>query len=118
MSRTDILTKVYELKDKLLNSEEYKNVKEKERLMEENCNSLLIKYNYLFNEYNQALRFKDYGSDVTKAQRELNECKKELDNNEYVKEYRSAYKKMTKLLNDVEMNIFQNLIDKKYINID
>jgi len=118
MFTTEITNKVYELKEMLLNSNEYKLVKEKEKEMEEKCSNLLIKYNYLFNEYNEALRFKDYGSDVKGIQKELNKCKLELDSNEYVKAYKEAYKAMNKLLKDLQDIIFSKLIVNKDISID
>ena len=118
MINTEIIIKTYELKDKILNSKEYKEVKEKEKEMEDNCSLLLIKYNRLFNEYNEAIRFKDYGSDVNKAQKELANCKKELDENNYVKEYRNSFKKMNKILKDIEKELFNELISKRNIEID
>ena len=118
MFNTEITAKVYKLKELLINSKEYKDVKEKEKLMEDNCTTLLIKYNHLFNEYNQALRFKDYGSDVGKIQKELNICKLELDNNEYVKEYKKAYKIMNRLLKEIQNIIFENLIISRDITIE
>lgn len=118
MYNTEITSKVFKLKELLLSSNEYKLVKEKEKLMEDNCSQLLIKYNYLFNEYNEALRFKDYGSDVATKQKELNECKIELDNNEYVKEYKKAYKNMNKLLKQIQDIVFDGLITNKEISID
>lgn len=118
MYNTEITSKVYKLKELLMNSKEYKAVKEKEKLMEENCSNLLIRYNYLFNEYNEALRFKDYGGDVENKQKALNQFKIELDNNEYVKEYKRAYKDMNKLLNVIQSIIFDGFIVNKNINID
>ena len=35
--------------------------------MEENCGMLLIKYNNLVDEYNNAVRFEKYGGDVEKG---------------------------------------------------
>lgn len=118
MYNTEITSKVYKLKELLMDSKQYKEVKEKEKLMEENCSNLLIRYNYLFNEYNEALRFKDYGSDVESKQKELNQCKIELDNNEYVKEYKKAYNNMNKLLSEIQDVIFDGLIVSKHIEID
>lgn len=118
MVNTSVIAKVYELKEKLINSDEYKIVKEKESIMEDKCAILFIKYNNIFNEYKEALRFEKYGSDVSKVQKELALVKKEIDDNSYVKEYRLAYKKMRKLLNMLETTLFENLINKKYIEID
>ena len=113
MFNTDITIKVYELKEKLLTSDKYVIVKEKEKQMEENCSDLLIRYNYLFNEYNEALRFEKYGSDVNAIQKKLAECKLELDSNKYVKEYKKAYKEMNDLLRDIQGIIFNGIIENK-----
>ena len=117
MFNTEITSKVYQLKEMLLKSNEYLDVKEKERIMEEKCSDLLIKYNYLFNEYNEALRFVKYGSDVNMAQKKLEECKKELDNNKYVIEYRASYKNMNKKLKEIERIIFEGITINRYIEI-
>lgn len=118
MFNTEITSKVYELKEMLLNSREYKDTKQAEKIMEEKCSNLLIRYNHLFNEYNEALRFKDYGSDVSGIQKELKKCKIELDKNEYVISYKKAYKEMSKLLKQLEETIFDGIIEYKNINID
>lgn len=117
MYDTDILKKVFELKELLISCEEYKNVKTKEHEMEEKCSFLLLEYNKLFEEYNEALRFKNYGSDVEGAQAKLHECKKILDENQYVIEYRNSYKDINKLLKEIEKIIFKGIIDKKNLNI-
>ena len=110
MFNTQITSKVYELRELLINSPEYKKVKEQEKLMEEKCHELLIKYNQLFEEYNQALKYKDYGSDVNKAQKLLHQCKIELDDNVYVREYKVAYKEMNDLLSNIQNIIFDKII--------
>ena len=117
MFNSEILSKVYELREKLKDSNEYRLVKEKEKIMEEECSMLLIKYNNAFNEYNEALRFKDYGSDIESKQRILNEIKIELDNNKYIKDYKAAYKDITKLLKGIEAEIFKGIIENKNILI-
>ena len=118
MYSTEITAKIYKLKELILNCQEYKEVKEKEKLMEDKCGNLLIKYNYLFNEYNEALRFKDYGSDVESKQKSLYECKKELDDNIYVKEYRKAYKKMNVILKNIENILFEGIIINNSIVVE
>lgn len=114
---TEVISKVYELKEYILESQEYKKVKKAEKIMEEKCADLLVKYNYLINEYNNALRFKDYGSDVEGAQRALYECKKELDDNIYVKGYKDAYKCINKYLKQIQENIFKGIIETKHIDL-
>ena len=117
MYATEILTKVFALKEMLINSSEYKLVKEKEEEMEEKCSFLLLEYNRLFEEYNEALRFEKYGGDVNGSRVKLHEVKKLLDDNHYVKKYRNAYKNIDKLLKELEEIIFKGIIDKKYLNI-
>ena len=118
MMDTEILGLTYELKEMLLNSKEYKLVKEKERLMEENCGMLLIKYNNLVDEYNNAVRFEKYGGDVEGTRKRVFDCKLELDQNEYVKEYNKAYKDMNKLLLSLQDIIFDGIIENKRIRIE
>lgn len=118
MLDTKIIELTYDLKELLINSEEYKDVKEKEKLMEENCSDLLIKYNYLVNEYNSAIRFEKYGSDVNKARKELADFKLILDTNEYVKSYNEAYKRMNKLLAKLEAIIFEGIKEDTKIKLD
>lgn len=118
MLDTKILESTYELKEMLLKSEEYKNVKEKEKIMEDKCSDLLIKYNYLVNEYNNAIRFEKYGSDVEGARKALADFKLELDSNKYVKEYNEAYKKMNNLLKDLQDIIFEGIKESKRIKLD
>ena len=118
MMDTEILGLTYELKEMLLNSKEYKLVKEKERLMEENCGMLLIKYNNLVDEYNNAVRFEKYGGDVEGTRKRDFDCKLELDQNEYVKEYNKADKDMNKLLLSLQDIIFDGIIENKRIKIE
>ena len=118
MIDTEILSLTYELKDMLVNSKEYKLVKEKERLMEENCSMLLIKYNTLIDEYNNAIIFEKYGGDVEGTRKKVFECKLEIDQNEYVKEYNKAYKEMNKLLSSLQDIIFDGIIENKRIRIE
>ena len=113
MYNTQIISKVYDLKQMILNSNEYKQVKEKEKVMEENCASILVRYSNIFNEYNEALRFKDYGANVNEVQKRLHLCKLELDENIYVKEYKEAYKKMNELLGEIEGILFASIIENK-----
>ena len=112
MDTTEILAKVYELKESILDSKEYKDVKEKERLMEENCSALLIEYNHLFEEYNNALRFEKYGSNLSDIQKKLHECKLRLDTNPYVISYRDAYKHMQEILNEIQNTMYKDIIEK------
>ena len=121
MGNSDILSLVYELKDQLLNSDLYKDMKSKEERMflDKECARLLSCFQQLKDEYREAKRFEKYGSNVEKVQKRLSEVKYQLDENTLVKEYNEAYKKMKVALKDLERNLFKDIIeDKKEIEIE
>ena len=115
MISSDILIMTFELKDKILNSEEYKNLKEKENKMLNNseCMILLSEFEKIKEEYNQAKRFEKYGSNVAAIQKMLSDMKYKVDNNKYVKEYNEAYKIMKRKLKEIENIIFKDIIKEK-----
>ncbi len=112
---SEILKETFELKDKILNSAEYKTLKEKENKMmnDKECILLLNKFERAKEEYNNAKRFENYGSDVVSAQKLLSSVKTELDNNELVKEYNEAFKHMKKIIKNIEGAIFEGIIKSK-----
>ena len=121
MDNSEILTKVFELKDKIVNSFLYTNLKEKEKRMldDEECFKLLSLYQEKQTEYNEAKRFEKYGSDVNKASKELSEIKIKVDSNKFVKEYNEAYKLMCKELKKIEKIIFKDIFkERKEIEIE
>ena len=115
MSNSDILALVYELKDKLLNSELYKDMKIKEErlFLDEECARLLSCFQQLKEEYKETKRFEKYGSNVENIQKRLSEVKCQLDENLLVKEYNEAYKKMKLTLKELENCLFQDIIEEK-----
>ena len=64
MGNSDILSLVYELKDQLLNSDLYKDMKSKEERMflDKECARLLSCFQQLKDEYREAKRFEKYGN--------------------------------------------------------
>ena len=115
MNNSEILALTFDLKDKIVSCEVYKDLKTKEKRMmeDENCSRLLGAFQQIKEEYKAAKRFEKYGSDVSCIQQRLSELKRELDNNELVKEYTLAYKKMKKELKQIERIIFKDIIKEK-----
>ncbi len=115
MSNSDILSLTYELKDLLLNSDLYKDMKAKEErmLLDKECARLLSCFQQLKDEYKEAKRFEKYGSDVEGVQKRLSEVKYQLDENKLVKEYNEAYKKMRLALKELEKCLFKDIIEEK-----
>lgn len=121
MNNSDILSLTFDLRDLLLNSELYKDLKNKEKMMMENeeCSTLLYEFQKVQEEYKEAKRFEKYGSNVTYYQKKLSELKYNLDENQLVKNYTLAYKKMSLKLKEIENNIFKDIIkEKAKINIE
>lgn len=118
---SEILAKTFELKEKMISSDTYKELKEKEQKMinDQEAFSLLNLYQSVQDKYNEAKRFEKYGGNVENAQKELMDVKKKVYENEYVKEYNLAYRKMQKELNDIEKILFKDIIkERKVINIE
>lgn len=115
MEYQEILNLTYELKDDLKNSNLYKDMinKEKEMIDDHETFILLNKYQIAQNEYNQALRFKDYDDTYKIKQIKLFEIKKTVDVNIYVKEYNLSYNKFIKQLKEIENEVFKDIIIKK-----
>ena len=115
MNNSEILVMAYDLKDKIVKSDLYKDLKEKEKLMfeDEECSKLLSAFQIVKEEYKEAKRFEKYGSNVEDVQRRLSDLKYKLDENKLVKDYNSAYKKMNKKLKEIEKIIFKDIIEGK-----
>lgn len=121
MSNVDILKKVYDLKDKIIMSDLYVELKEKEKKMleDEECSKLLSLYQDAQGKYNEARRFENYGGDVSKAGKELSDIKVRVEENSYVKEYNKSYKKMKKELKHIEKILFKDIVkERKEIDIE
>ena len=115
MNNSEILSLTYDLKDKIIESDLYKELKEKEKkMLEDNeCMKLLIAFEQLKEEYEQAKRFEKYGSDVASVQKRLSEIKFKVDENELVKDYNFAYKKLKNKLKEIEKIVFKDIIEKR-----
>lgn len=111
MNYSDILEDAFKLREIILKNELYLDMKEKEKLMleDENVSKLLLLFENLKEEYNQAKRFEKYGSDISSAQKKLSEVKYLIDENYLVKAYNLAYKKMKLQLKEIEYNIFEDI---------
>ena len=99
------------INESIKESIEYKNVKEAEKKMLEDSDTLILLtlYQQKQDEYNDALRFKEYGANVNKIKKELADIKYKVDINDYVKEYNSCYKKLKELLDKVSKNILESI---------
>ena len=121
VSNSEILSKVFELKHKIVNSDLYIEMKnkEKEMLEDEECYKLLCSYQEFQSKYNEAKRFENYGSNVELAGKELSDIKIRVENNHFVKEYNECYKKMKKELKRIEKILFKDIVkERKEINIE
>lgn len=121
MENSEILKLTLELKERIVSSESYINLKEKEKKMMENdeCCKLLHLYQSVQSEYNEAKRFEKYGSKVDEVLKRLSEIKYKVDENVFVKEYNEAYKQMNKELKKIEEVIFKDIVSKrKEINLE
>lgn len=121
MSNSEILSKVFDLKDQIVSSELYIELKNKEKKMleDEECSKLLYLYQDAQCKYNEAKRFENYGSDMAKVSEELSKIKAKVEENKFVKEYNECYKKMKKELKRIEKILFKDLVkERKEIEIE
>ena len=121
VDNSEIISKVFELRDKIINSEVYRELKEKEDEMmrDEGCFKLLSKYQEVQSKYNDAKRFEKYGSDIGGVSKELSDIKASVEKNELVKSYNESYKKMKKELKRIESILFEGIVkEKKEIDIE
>ena len=121
MNNIDILSKVLDLKDQIVNSDLFIELKDKEKKMLENeeCSNLLLLYQDIQGQYNEAKRFEKYGSDVQTAGKQLSDIKIKVEENKFVKEYNECYKKMKKELKRIEKILFKDIVkDRKEIEIE
>lgn len=117
----NILSLVFDLKDEIVKSELYKDLKEKEKEMINNqeCFKLLHSFQILQDEYKQAKRFEKYGANTENILQKLSNLKILIDENKHVKEYNIAYKKMRKKIKEIEKIILKDITERKQeINIE
>ena len=120
MNNSDIIAKTFELKDKLVNSDLYIDLKKKEQdmLNNEECFKLLNSYQEAQTRYNDAKRFEKYGGDVASASKELSDIKCLVENNELVKAYNESYNNLRKELKRIEKILFKDVLkERKEIDI-
>lgn len=121
MENSEILVLTFKLRDEIINSKLYKELKEKEKKMmdDEECSRLLYLYQNVQSKYNEAKRFEKYGSDIESVSKELSEIKYKVDENKLVKDYYEIFKKMNKELKNIEKIIFKDILkERKEINIE
>lgn len=121
MENSSILALVFELKDKIVASELYKNLKKKEKFMleDQKCFKLLMEYQNAQSNYNEAKRFEKYGADVLTSQKKLSEIKFLIDENSFIKEYNKVYKEFSKYIKSIEKILFNGIIkEKREIDIE
>lgn len=121
MGNVEILEKVFELRDKIVNSELYIDLKDKEKKMldDEECLKLLYLYQEKQSEYNEAKRFENYGSDIGAVSKELSCVKVMVEENRLVKEYNESYKNMKKKIKIIEKVLFEDIVkERKEIEIE
>ena len=102
---------IEEIKELIKDSNEYRASKEAELAMLSDAStlSLLNEYQSKQKEYNDALRFEKYGSDVSKVKKELADIKYRVDTNEFVVKYNDCYKKLKELLDSISANILDGI---------
>lgn len=115
MGNVDILKKVFDLKDQIMCSELYIELKDKEKKMleDEACSKLLYLYQDIQNKYNDAKRFENYGSNIEGVSRELSDIKVKVEDNKFVKEYNECFKKVKKELKKIEKILFDDIVKER-----
>ena len=98
----------YKLNEELLKDEIILNVKEKERIMNNNHNFivLIMSYDALKAEINDLER---YGLDSKEKQKQLFELKYKIDTLEVVKEYNEAYSRAREYLATIAKEVFSDI---------
>ena len=99
--------KIFELKNILLESEEYKNVKQCEEDLLEDEISLIIDFNNKIDAYNDAIKHGYFNDNYTK---ELSVAKEKLYSSKGATKYFEALKKMNDLLHEISELIFDDLV--------
>lgn len=102
---------VNEIKNIIKNSDEYKAAKEAEEKMLNDPETirLLNLYQQKQQEYNDALRFVEYGSDAETIRKQLAEIKLLVDSNMLVAEYNRKYKAVKDILDTATKNILKDI---------
>jgi cell fate (sporulation/competence/biofilm development) regulator YlbF (YheA/YmcA/DUF963 family) len=103
---------IKEIKSIIKDSEEYKAAKAAEEKMinDPTTIKLLTLYQQKQQEYNDALRFEEYGSDVETIRKQLADVKMLVDSNELVAEYNRLYAKVKEILDTATKNILKDIV--------
>ena len=105
----------YKLNEELLKDEIILEVKEKESIMNNNYEfiMLIMSYDALKAEVNDLER---YGLDTKEKQKELHELRYKIDTLEVVKNYNEAYSKARIYLKEVANEVFKDISNDLKIN--
>ncbi len=112
-----LMSKIYQLKECLLRDERVLDLEAKEKRMEQDEEVMVLSYrfNCAQNDYNDALRHYEEGSQELLAyQKKLYESKKALESHPLVQDYLKAYKKVRELYHEMESVLFADF--KENIN--
>ena len=84
--------------------------KEKSMLEDEETFKLLVDYQNKQSEYNDAIKYENYGSNPEVKRKELADLKYKVDTNILVMEYNKAYKEMKQVLDQVSNIVFEGVL--------
>jgi len=109
MNYTEIIEKTYELIDTIKQSEDYKEFLHyaKEAEKDHDLKLLLAEYHRVHDEFEQALKYKDYYPDFEKIRARLQELKLKVVNYPLFKQYKQAEKRLVTYLDEIEYRLKQ-----------
>ena len=112
-----MLEKIYSLKDAIENDERILDLQNKEKIMEENEEVMVLSYRYSCaqNDYNDALKHYGEGSEELKVyQKKLFIATENLDSHPLVKDYLKAYQEVRLMYEEIEKNLIKPFIFNSY----
>lgn len=109
MNYTEIIEKTYELVDAIKQSGEYKDYIFYAKKVEKDneLKLLLAEYHKARDEFEQALKYKDYYPNFDIVKKRLQELKLKLVNHGLFKQYKQAEKRLEQHLNEIEYRLKQ-----------
>ena len=102
-----IQTKLFELRELILKSPEYKDVKEKEAQLLDREKALIDEFNKQEQAYNDSIKYGYYDETYLLA---LQKAKEELYSNPLTKSYFDALNKMNKMLHEISEVMFDGVV--------
>lgn len=105
----ELLDKVYSLKDSMINSKEYKELKKSELMMENDKEVQLLAYkkDMLIVEMENKLKiYKKDAPQILKINKDIADIIEQMSKIESVKRYHEAYKKYSELIDYINKEIF------------